>query len=385
MFLDLMMIKFDDLFEFSLKFFNFVKKNPMKKVHNFYPGPAILPDYAYEQTIEAIRDFANTGISIMSISHRSKEFDEVMMKAQQLMKDLLHIPEGYSVLFLGGGASTQFGMVPMNFLKNKAFYLDTGRWANKAIQDAQLFGEVIIASSKDADYTYIPKDYTVPQDVDYMHITTNNTVVGTEIKEDLDVPVPLIADMSSDFMSRPIDVSKYVLIYGGAQKNIGPAGVTFVIVKDEFAENIADRPIPVMLKYTTHIGKKSMYNTPPVVNVFTLLKTLEWVEQMGGLEKIHKINLEKSQMLYEEIERNKLFVPKVKDPKDRSIMNVTFVMAPEYKELEKDFLDFAASRGMIGVKGHRSVGGFRASLYNALPIESVKALIEVMREYEKAH
>ena len=358
-----------------------------KKVHNFYAGPAILPDKAYQMTIDAIRDFAGTGISIMSISHRSKEFGELMEKTQQLLLELLDAPQGYSVLFLGGGASTQFGMVPMNFLKTKAFYVDTGRWSGKAIQDAELYGEVIKVSSKDKNYNYIPKNFEVPQDVDYMHITTNNTVVGTEWKHDPDVNVPLIADMSSDFLSRPIDVEKYVLIYGGAQKNIGPAGVTFVVIKDEFAHNalVADRPIPNMLRYTTHVDKKSMYNTPPTMNIMGVYATLLWIKENGGLEAMLKRNEEKSSMLYEEIERNKLFVPTIPDPQDRSRMNVTFVMADEYKDLEKEFLEFAQSRGMIGIKGHRSVGGFRASLYNALPIESVKALIEVMREFEKKH
>ena len=356
-----------------------------KKVHNFYAGPAILTDFALEKTIEAIRNFADTGISVMSISHRSKEWGDTMKEAQELMKELLEIPEGYSVLYLGGGASTQFGMVPMNFLKKKAFYLDTGRWASKAIQDAQLYGEVVVASSKDKNYTYIPKNYTVPTDADYMHITTNNTVAGTEIKQDIDSPIPLIADMSSDFMSRPVDISKYVLIYGGAQKNIGPAGVTFVIIKNDFAEQIADRPIPNMLRYTNHIEKDSMYNTPPVVNIYTLLQTLKWIKEVGGLKEIQKRNQEKAALLYEEIERNKLFKPKVEKEEYRSIMNVTFIMNEEYKELEKEFLEFATSRGMIGIKGHRSVGGFRASLYNALPKESVLALIDVMREFERNH
>ncbi len=358
----------------------------MAKVHNFYAGPAILPQSTYEKTIEAIKDFAGTGISIMSISHRSKEFGELMEKTQNLLKELLDIPEGYSVLFLGGGASTQFGMVPMNFLKTKAFYLDTGRWSSKAIQDAQLYGQVEIVSSKDKNYSYIPKDFQIPSDADYAHVTTNNTVVGTELRKDLDSPVPLIADMSSDFLSRPVDVSKYVLIYGGAQKNIGPAGVTFVIVKDDFAhEQMADRPIPNMLRYTTHIDKKSMYNTPPVTCVAGVYYTLQWVKENGGVEAMEKRNIEKATMLYEEIERNKLFVPKVPNPDDRSIMNVTFVMAEEYKDLEAEFLSYAQSKGMIGIKGHRSVGGFRASLYNALPLESVKALIQVMQEFEKKY
>ncbi len=359
----------------------------MAKVHNFYAGPAILPDKAYEMTIEAIKDFAGTGISIMSISHRSKEFGELMEKTQNLLLELLDAPKGFSVLFLGGGASTQFGMVPMNFLKSKAFYLDTGRWASKAIQDAELYGEVIKASSKDKNYSYIPRDYTVPGDVDYMHITTNNTVVGTEIKEDPDVNVPLIADMSSDFLSRPVDMSKYVLIYGGAQKNIGPAGVTFVVIKDDFVANnaVKDRIIPTMLRYSTHVDKKSMYNTPATMNIMGVYATLLWVKENGGLAAMEKRNEEKANMLYDEIERNKLFKVNVPDPRDRSRMNVTFVMNDEYKDLEAEFLQFTKDRGLVGLKGHRSVGGFRASLYNALPVESVQALISAMQEFEKNH
>ncbi len=359
----------------------------MAKVHNFYAGPAILPDKAYKMTIDAIKNFAGTGISIMSISHRSKEFGELMEKTQKLLLELLDAPQGYSVLFLGGGASTQFGMVPMNFLKNKAFYLDTGRWASKAIDDAKLYGEVVVASSKDKGYNYIPKDYEIPQDADYMHITTNNTVVGTEIKHDIDSPVPLIADMSSDFLSRPVDVSKYVLIYGGAQKNIGPAGVTFVVIKDDFAHEhlVKDRPIPNMLRYTTHVDKKSMYNTPATMNIMGVYATLLWVKENGGLAAMEKRNEEKSQMLYEEIERNKLFRANVPAAEDRSRMNVTFVMNEEYKDLEAKFLEFAQSRGLIGLKGHRSVGGFRASLYNALSLDSVKALVKAMRDFEKKY
>ncbi len=358
----------------------------MKKVHNFYAGPAILPDRTYEQTIEAIKNFYGSGLSIMSISHRSKEWGEAMAEAQSLMLELLDAPEGYSVLFLGGGASTQFGMIPMNFLKKKAFYLDTGRWSSKAIEDAQLFGEVEIVSSKDKNYNYIPKDFIIPSDADYMHITTNNTVVGTEIKYDIDSPVPLIADMSSDFMSRPVDVSKYVMIYGGAQKNIGPAGVTFVIIKKDFAEQIAERAIPNTLRYTTHIKKDSMYNTPPVINVYGVLQTLKWLkEEVGGLEKMQKYNEEKAAILYDEIDRNKLFIANVPNPEDRSLMNVTFVMKEEYKELEAEFVNFAKERGMVGIKGHRSVGGFRASIYNAMKKESVEAFVEVMKEFERLH
>lgn len=353
----------------------------MKK-HNFYAGPSILSDYTIKNTSQAILDFEGMGLSIMEISHRSKEFVAVMDKAQMMFKSLLNIPEGYSVLFLQGGASMQFCMVPYNLLVKKAAYLDTGSWASKAIKEAKLFGEVdVVASSKEAVYSYIPKDYVVPADADYFHITTNNTIYGTEIKEDIESEVPLVADMSSDIFSRPLDVSKYDLIYGGAQKNLAPSGVTFVIVKDEILGK-AGRPIPTMLDYQTHIDKESMFNTPPVVPVYAALKTLEWYEQQGGVEAMHKLNLQKAELLYGEIERNRLFVPNVKDEVDRSIMNVTFVMDEEYKELEADYLSFATSRGMIGLKGHRSVGGFRASIYNAMPISSVQALVDTMKEFE---
>ncbi len=355
----------------------------MKK-HNFYAGPSILPEVAYEETIKAIRDFAGTGISLMSISHRSKEFDAVVKQGEQLFKELLDIPDGYKVLFLGGGASTQFMMVPYNLLNKKAAYLNTGAWAAKAQKEAKLFGEVVeVASSKDKNFNYIPKGYEVPADADYFHITTNNTIYGTEIKEDFDCKVPLVADMSSDIFSRPVDVSKYALIYGGAQKNFAPSGVTFVIVKEDILGNV-ERDIPTMINYKTHIEKDSMFNTPPVVPIFTGVETLKWLKnEIGGVEAMNKINVEKATILYDEIERNKMFVPTIQNPEDRSIMNICFVMADEYKEREKEFLDFATERGMVGIKGHRSVGGFRASTYNALPVESVKALVNVMKEFEK--
>jgi phosphoserine aminotransferase len=354
----------------------------MKK-HNFYAGPSILSDYTIRNTSQAILDFEGSGLSIMEISHRSKEFVAVMDKAQMMFKSLLDIPEGYSVLFLQGGASLQFCMVPYNLLAKKAAYLDTGSWASKAIKEAKLFGEVdVVASSKESVYSYIPKDYVVPSDADYFHITTNNTIYGTEIKEDIESGVPLVADMSSDIFSRPLDVSKYDLIYGGAQKNLAPSGVTFVIIKDEILGKTG-RQIPTMLDYQTHIEKESMFNTPPVVPVFAALKTLEWYEQQGGVEAMHKLNMQKASLLYGEIERNRLFVPNVKDEADRSIMNVTFVMEDNYKELEADFLAFATQKGMVGLKGHRSVGGFRASIYNAMPISSVQALVDTMKEFEQ--
>ncbi|MDA3823593.1 MAG: 3-phosphoserine/phosphohydroxythreonine transaminase, partial [Bacteroidales bacterium] len=334
-------------------------------------------------TSEAIMGFAGMGLSLMEVSHRSKEFVAVMDKAQQLFKELLDIPEGYSVLFLGGGASMQFCMVPYNLLAKKAAYLDTGAWAAKAIKEAQLFGEVdVVGSSKDTVYSYIPKNYKVPSDADYFHITTNNTIYGTEIREDVEVSVPLVADMSSDIFSRPMDVSKYALIYGGAQKNLAPAGVAFVIVKDEILGEM-ERAIPSMLNYETHIKGESMFNTPPVVPVFAAVKSLEWYQQQGGVEAMYKLNLKKADLLYSEIERNKLFISNIKDVADRSIMNVTFVMDDNYKDIEADFLAFAGERGMMGLKGHRSVGGFRASIYNAMPISSVQSLVDTMKEFEQ--
>lgn len=353
----------------------------MKK-HNFYAGPSILPQYTIDKVIEGVKDFEGTGLSIMEVSHRSKEFVAVMDEAQLLMKELLSVPEGYHVLFLGGGASTQFTMVPMNLMKNKSAYLNTGSWASKAIKEAGLFGEVdVVASSEDANFNYIPKDYIIPSDADYFHITSNNTIYGTEIKTDIDSPVTLVADMSSDILSRPVDISKYGIIYGGAQKNLAPAGVTFVIIKESLLGKV-DRAVPTMLDYMTHIKKESMFNTPPVLPVFAALQTLKWVKEQGGVKAMNKINNEKAEMLYSEIDRNKLFMPTVEDEADRSIMNVCFVMNEEYKELEPDFLAYASSQGMVGIKGHRSVGGFRASLYNALPLQSVKALVQSMKDFE---
>ena len=355
----------------------------MIKKHNFAAGPSILSPYTVQHTAEGILDLDHSGLSVMEISHRSKEFMAIMEETQQLFVELLDIPEGYSVLLLQGGASLQFCMVPYNLLNAKAAYLDTGSWASKAIKEAKLFGEVdVVASSKEANYSFIPRDYKVPADSDYFHITTNNTIYGTEIKEDMEVPVPLVADMSSDIFSRPVDVSKYGIIYGGAQKNLAPSGVTFVIVREDLLGKIV-RTIPTMLDYRTHVEKGSMFNTPPVVAIYAALHTLRWYRDQGGVEAMHKLNLEKAVILYEEIERNPLFVSNIQKLEDRSIMNVTFVMKDEYKDKEADFLAFATERGMSGIKGHRSVGGFRASIYNAMPISSVKALIDTMKEFEK--
>ena len=355
----------------------------MKK-HNFNAGPSILPREVIEDTAKAILDFNGSGLSLMEISHRAKDFQPVVDEAVALFKELLNIPEGYSVLFLGGGASLEFCMVPFNFLEKKAAYLNTGVWAKKAMKEAKAFGEVVeVASSAESTYTYIPKDYTVPADADYFHITTNNTIYGTELKEDLDVNVPMIADMSSDIFSRPIDVSKYNVIYAGAQKNLAPAGVTIVIVKEEALGHV-DRAIPTMLDYRTHIKKGSMFNTPPCLPIYSALQTLKYYKEMGGIKEMEKRDLEKAAILYDAIDSSKIFVGTAAH-EDRSIMNVCFVMKEEYKDLESEFIEFASSQGMVGIKGHRSVGGFRASIYNAMPKSSVEALVATMKEFEKKH
>ena len=355
----------------------------MKK-HNFNAGPSILPREVIEQTAQAVLDYNGSGLSILEISHRAKDFQPVVDEAVALFKELLDIPEGYSVLFLGGGASTQFCMVPYNFLKTKAAYLNTGTWAKKAIKEAKNFGEVVeVASSADANYTFIPKDFTVPSDADYFHFTSNNTIFGTELRKDPVVGVPVVSDMSSDIFFRPVDVSKYICIYGGAQKNLAPAGLTFVIVKND-AVGHTGRTIPTMLNYQTHIDAGSMFNTPPVMPIYSAMLNLRWIKAQGGVKEMDRRAQEKADMLYSEIDRNKCFVGTARE-EDRSRMNICFVMAPEYKELEKEFLDFATAHGMVGVKGHRSVGGFRASCYNALPKESVQALIDCMQEFEKKH
>ena len=355
----------------------------MKK-HNFYAGPSILSEYTIKNTAEAILNFADTGLSILEVSHRSKEFTAVIEEAAQMVKELLEVPEGYHVLFLGGGASMQFCMVPFNILKKKAAYLETGTWAVNAIKEAKLFGEVdVVALSKDANFSYIPKDFVIPADADYFHFTTNNTIFGTEVRKDIDSPVPLVADMSSDIFSRPVDVSKYDIIYAGAQKNLAPSGVTIAIVKEDALGKV-ERAIPTMLDYRTHIKKGSMFNTPPVLPIYSALQTLKYYKSLGGLKEIEKMDVAKATKLYDAIDSSKLFQGTAA-VEDRSIMNVCFVMKPEYAELEKEFVEFATSKGMVGIKGHRSVGGFRASIYNALPMESVDALVAAMKEFEAKH
>ncbi|MDD6506831.1 MAG: 3-phosphoserine/phosphohydroxythreonine transaminase [Prevotellaceae bacterium] len=352
----------------------------MKK-YNFNAGPSMLPREVIENTARQILDFNGSGLSLMEISHRAKDFQPVVDESVALIKELLDVPAGYSVIFLGGGASLQFMQIPANFLLKKAAYINTGTWAKKAEKEAKHFGEVVeVASSADANYTYYPKDFEVPADADYLHVTTNNTIYGTEYRKDFDVNVPLIADMSSDIMSRPVDVSKYTAIYAGAQKNMAMAGVTVIIVKDDMLGQ-APRELPTMLDYRTHVDKGSMFNTPPVVPIYSLMETMRWVKANGGVAEMDRRARERAEVLYAEIDRNKLFRGTVAE-EDRSVMNICFVMNEEYKELEKPFLDFAVGRGMVGIKGHRSVGGFRASCYNAQTMEGVQALVQAMKDFE---
>ena len=353
----------------------------MKK-HNFNAGPSILPDVVLQNAAKAILDFNGTGLSLLSISHRTKDFEDVLNEAQALFRELMNIPDNYKIYFVGGGASTQFFHIPANFLKTKAGYVNTGVWSKKAIKEAKHYGEVqVVATSEDRNFTYIPKDFEIPADLDYLYICTNNTIYGSEYKTDIDSPVPLFADMSSDILSRPVDVTKYALIYGGAQKNLAPAGLTFVIIRDDMLEKVV-RELPTMVNVNTHVDNNSMFNTPPVFQIYVLNETLKWIKSLGGLEAMYKINLEKAGLLYDEIDRNPLFRGTV-EKEDRSLMNICFVMAEGYEELAPEFMEFAKARGMVGIKGHRLVGGFRASCYNALPKESVEALVACMQEFEQ--
>ncbi len=350
--------------------------------HNFSAGPSVLPRVVLENTAKAVLDLNGIGLSAMEISHRGKDFQPIMDEAVALFREVLDISSDYEVLFLHGGASIHFCMVPYNLLQKKAAYLETGAWAKKAIKEAKYFGQVdIVASSADKNFSYIPQSYNIPEDADYFHITSNNTIFGTQIHEDIDSPVPLIADMSSDICSRPIDVSKYGIIYGGAQKNLGPAGVGFAIVRKEILGKV-ERSIPSMLDYRVHIENGSMFNTPPCLPIFTVNETLKWLKELGGVRKIQEINKTKADLLYDAIDNSKMFVGTA-SKESRSVMNVCFVMEENYKDLDAEFLSFAQTRGMVGIKGHRSVGGFRASIYNALTVESVQALIDVIREFEE--
>jgi phosphoserine aminotransferase len=355
----------------------------MKK-HNFNAGPSILPREVIEKAAAAVLDFDGLGLSILEISHRSKEFDAVMDDAVALFRELMNIPENYKVIFVGGGASTQFFHIPYNLLETKAGYINTGVWSKKAIKEAKNFGEVaVLASSEDRNFTYIPKNVEIPTDLDYLHITTNNTIYGTEYHTDIDCPVNLIADMSSDILSRPVDVTKYAMIYGGAQKNLGPAGATFAIIREDIVGKVS-RALPAMVDYRSHMNNNSMYNTPPVFPVYVIRETLKWIKSIGGVEEIYRRNKEKADLLYAEIDRNPMFRGTA-EKEDRSLMNICFVMTPEYEALAPEFMEFAKARGMVGIKGHRLVGGFRASCYNALPKESVEALVATMQEFEKLY
>jgi len=352
--------------------------------HNFGAGPCILPKEVFQQASEAVIDFNNTGLSILEISHRSKEFEAVIDEATQLVRELLAVPQGYSILFLQGGASLQFAMAPLNLLPEggKAAYLDTGVWATKALKEAKKFGTVdVVASSIDKNYSYIPKGYVIPSDAAYFHYTANNTIYGTEVFEKPETALPVVVDMSSDIFSREINVADYDLIYAGAQKNMGPAGVTLVIVKDDILGK-SGRVLPSMLDYQLHINGGSMYNTPPVYSIFVSMLNLRWLKAKGGVAVLEQENIIKARALYDEIDRNPLFKGTAA-LEDRSRMNVTFVM--DTPELEAQFLALAKERNLIGIKGHRSVGGFRASIYNALPLSSVNALIDAMKEFEDTH
>ena len=353
----------------------------MKK-YNFNAGPSMLPREVVEQTAAAVLDYNGMGLSLMELSHRSAEFKPILDEARALLKELLDVPQGYEVLFLGGGASMHFCMVPFNLLARKAAYLNTGTWASKAIKEARLFGEVVeVASSADKAFSYIPKDFTIPADADYLHVTSNNTIYGTQLRCDIDSPVPLVADMSSDILSRPVDVSKYSCIYGGAQKNLAQSGLSFVIVR-ESALGKVERAIPSILDYRVHIANGSMFNTPPTLPIYTVLCNLRWVKEQGGVVEMERRATERAAVLYDEIECNSLFCSTVAD-EDRSFMNIDFVMAPGYEALEEQFAAFAAERGAVAIKGHRSVGGFRASCYNAMPLEGVRLLAACMKDFEK--
>ncbi len=352
------------------------------EIYNFNAGPSMLPREVVEQTAAAVLDYNGIGLSLMELSHRSAEFKPILDEARALLKELLDVPQGYEVLFLGGGASMHFCMVPFNLLAKKAAYLNTGTWASKAIKEACLFGEVVeVASSADKAFSYIPKGFTVPADADYLHITSNNTIYGTQLRRDIDSPVPLVADMSSDILSRPVDVSKYSCIYGGAQKNLAQSGLSFVIVR-ESALGKVERAIPSIQDYRVHIANGSMFNTPPTLPIYTALCNLRWVKELGGVVEMERRAADRAAVLYDEIDRNPLFCGTAAE-EDRSYMNIDFVMAPGYEALEGNFIDFAASRGVVAIKGHRSVGGFRASCYNAMPLEGARMLAGCMKDFEK--
>lgn len=351
--------------------------------HNFGAGPCILPQEVFQEASQAVLNFNNTGLSILEISHRSKEFDEVIVETERLVRELLNVPQNYSILFLQGGASQQFAMVPLNLLPEggKAAYLDTGVWATKAAKEAKKLGTVeIVASSSDQNYNYVPKDFEIPSDAAYFHYTSNNTIYGTEVFVKPETNIPTVVDMSSDIFSREINVREFDLIYAGAQKNMGPAGVTLVIVRDEILGK-SGRTLPTILDYESHVKANSLYNTPPVFSIYVSMLNLRWLKAKGGVGVMEQENIIKARTLYDEIERNPFFKGTA-SVEDRSRMNVTFVtINPDH---EAEFLNLAKERNLIGIKGHRSVGGFRASIYNALTLTSVNALVDAMKEFEES-
>ncbi|HTL81886.1 MAG TPA: 3-phosphoserine/phosphohydroxythreonine transaminase [Bacteroidia bacterium] len=355
----------------------------VKKVHNFSPGPGILPADVIKQAAEAVLNFDNLNLSLLEISHRSKNFEKVMDEARETVKELLGLKPGWEVLYLGGGASLQFAMVPYNLLRTNGYaaYVNTGVWASKAIKEAKLIGETkVIASSEDKKFAYIPKNYEIPTDADYLHITSNNTIYGTEMKSFPKASIPVVCDMSSDIFSGPVDGNQFALIYAGAQKNMGPAGTTMVAVREDILGKTG-RKMLSMLDYQVQIKGGSMYNTPPVFPIYVCLLTLQWLKKNGGLAAMDKINNDKANMMYGEVDRNTMFAGTVLDKEDRSRMNACFVMTRP--ELEPEFDKMWKEAGISQLRGHRDVGGYRASLYNALPLESVKVLVEVMQEFEK--
>jgi phosphoserine aminotransferase len=355
--------------------------NNGKKIHNFSAGPSILSEYALTKSTQDIQNFAGTGLSVLEISHRSKPFVEVVDQAQLLVKELLGLNDDYDVMFLQGGASTQFFQVPQNFLQQKAAYLNTGTWSQKAIKEAKGFGKVVVAaSSEDSNFNFIPKDYSIDSDADYFHCTSNNTIFGTQMKSFPETEVPMICDMSSDIFSKKLDYSKFQMIYAGAQKNMGPAGVTLVVIRKDMYDRVADRHIPTMLGYKIHAENGSMYNTPPVFPILVSKYNLEWVKNNGGVAGMEDRNTAKAELLYNAIDNSPYFVGTA-EMESRSHMNACFVFKAEFEHLAEKF-DAACKEGNIsGLKGHRSVGGYRASLYNALPIESVQALVNIIENF----
>lgn len=348
------------------------------KQHNFGAGPGILPQEVIEESAKAVLNFNNSRLSILEISHRSKGYEAVMDEARSLVRELLNVPATHEVLFLHGGASTQFAMAPLNLLKHKAGYVESGVWAQKAIHEAKMIGQVeIIASSADKNFSYIPKDFTFPSDIDYLHITSNNTIYGTQMQSFPKTEMPLVCDMSSDIFSRPIDVSQFGLIYAGAQKNMGPAGATLVIVQKDLLGK-TNRIINSMMDYRVHIKAESMYNTPPAFPVYVCMLMLRWLKKMGGINKIEKMNIEKAKLFYEALDHNPNFIGNVVK-EDRSLMNACFTLKDNSRENE--FLAACEKAGIVGIKGHRLSGGFRASMYNALPTDSVQVLIDVMNNF----